>query len=68
MTPEVVSRVFSPFFTTKESGSNAGLGLSLSRDIIREHGGRIIPTSKPGEYTVMTVHLSRDPERSRQPE
>lgn len=68
MTPEVVSRVFSPFFTTKESGSNAGLGLSLSQDIIREHGGRIIPTSKPGEYTVMTVHLSRDPERSRQPE
>ena len=68
MTPEVASRAFNPFFTTKESSSSAGLGLSLSRDIVREHGGQIIPASEPGEYTVMKVHLPRDPERSRRSE
>ena len=61
MTPEVMSKIFSPFFTTKESNWNSGLGLTLSHEIVREHGGQIIPASQPGEYTVMTVHLLRDP-------
>ena len=42
MTPEVMNRIFSPFFTTKEAGKGTGLGLSLSHDIVREHGGTII--------------------------
>ena len=68
MTAEVASKIFNPFFTTKESSASTGLGLSLSRDIIREHGGRILPASEPGAYTVMTVNLPRDPEASRKPE
>ena len=61
MTPEVMSKIFSPFFTTKEGNWNTGLGLTLSHEIIREHGGQIVPTSQPGEFTAMTVHLLRDP-------
>ena len=61
MTPEVMSKIFSPFFTTKESNWNTGLGLTLSHEIVREHGGQIVPASQPGEYTVMTVQLPRDP-------
>ena len=61
MTPEVMSKIFNPFFTTKESNWNTGLGLTLSHEIVREHGGQIVPASQPGEYTVMTVQLLRDP-------
>jgi len=61
MTPEVMAKIYSPFFTTKESSRSTGLGLTLSHEIVREHGGQIIPVSEPGEYTEMTVHLPRDP-------
>lgn len=60
MTPEVMARIFSPFYTTKESSRSTGLGLTLSHEIVREHGGQIVPESRPGEYTVMTVQLLRD--------
>ena len=61
MTPEVLARIFSPFYTTKESSRSTGLGLTLSHEIVREHGGQIVPASQPGECTVMTVHLLTDP-------
>jgi len=61
MAPEVMAKIFSPFYTTKESSRSTGLGLTLSHEIIREHGGQIIPESRPGEYTEMTVQLLRDP-------
>ncbi len=61
MTPEVMARVFSPFFTTKESSRSTGLGLTLSHEIVREHGGQIVPNSQPGAYTEMTVQLLRSP-------
>ena len=66
MTPEVMARVFSPFFTTKESSRSTGLGLTLSHEIVREHGGQIVPASQPGAYTEMTVQLLRDPGASGQ--
>ncbi len=66
MTPEVMARVFSPFFTTKESSRSTGLGLTLSHEIVREHGGQIVPASEPGAYTEMTVLLLRDPGSSGQ--
>lgn len=53
MTPEVLSRVFEPYFTTKESGS--GLGLYVVRRIVREHGGSIEVSSNPGQGTCVTV-------------
>jgi nitrogen fixation/metabolism regulation signal transduction histidine kinase len=47
--PEEIDKIFIPFYTTKESGS--GIGLSLSRKIMRLHKGRISVFSKPGQYT-----------------
>ena len=54
---EVVDKIFNPFFTTKPTDQGTGLGLALSNDIVREHGGTIRVTSEPGEYTEMIVEL-----------
>ncbi len=50
---EVIDKIFIPFFTTKQSGS--GIGLSLSRQIMRLHGGTITAQSKPGEETIFNM-------------
>jgi len=47
--PEVLDKIFVPFFTTKEGGS--GIGLSLCRQIMHLHGGSITATSTPGTGT-----------------
>ena len=57
MPPEVIERIFNPFFTTKPAGQGTGLGLAMSSDIVREHGGTIRVESDPGEYTSMIVEL-----------
>ncbi|MBN7815992.1 ATP-binding protein [Algoriphagus pacificus] len=44
----VKQKIFQPFFTTKPTGQGTGLGLSLSYDIIRYHGGEILVDSEPG--------------------
>ena len=49
----------------KNGNRSTRLGLSLCHDIIREHGGQIIPMWEPGEYTIMTVLLPRDPGKTR---
>ena len=46
---DAMERIFVPFFTTKKSGS--GIGLSLSRQIMRQHGGQITVNSRLGEGT-----------------
>ena len=57
MPPEVVEKIFNPFFTTKPTDQGTGLGLSISSDIVRRHGGSIQVESEPGEFTEMTVTL-----------
>ncbi len=53
--PEVLERIFVPFFTTKASGS--GIGLSLSRQILRLHGGTLTVRSTPGVETVFALRF-----------
>ena len=60
ISPEVQSKLFTPFFTTKPTGEGTGLGLSISYDIVtQQHGGTITVDSRPGEFTEFTVRLPR---------
>jgi signal transduction histidine kinase len=56
----VREKLFTPFFTTKPTGSGTGLGLSICHDIVRRHNGRISVESKPGDHTVFRVWLPVD--------
>ncbi len=61
MPPEVVEKIFNPFFTTKPTGQGTGLGLAISNDIVREHGGTIRVETEPGEFTEMIIELPLEP-------
>ena len=54
---DVKKKIFQPFFTTKPTGQGTGLGLSMSYDIVKAHGGKLSVESKDGEGTEFIVRL-----------
>lgn len=57
ISPDIMDKIFNPFFTTKPAGKGTGLGLSLSNDVVRQHGGSIAPDSELGDFTEMAVSI-----------
>jgi len=55
--PEVITRIFDPYFTTKGIGEGTGMGLSVAHGIVKSHGGDIRVKSKPGKGTSIQVLL-----------
>ncbi len=54
---KILDKIFQPFFTTKPTGQGTGLGLSLSYDIVKAHGGEIKVETKEGEGTTFIISL-----------
>jgi two-component system, NtrC family, sensor kinase len=54
---KVIDKIFQPFFTTKPTGQGTGLGLSLSYDIVKAHGGEIKVTTKENEGSEFIIEL-----------
>ena len=59
MDAETQKTLFEPFFTTKPTGT--GLGLYVTHDIVKRHGGTLTVTSAPGEGAIFTLELPFDP-------
>ncbi len=55
--PKVLDKIFQPFFTTKPTGQGTGLGLSLSYDIVKAHGGELKVETKEGEFAEFIIIL-----------
>ena len=54
---EIREKIFQPFFTTKPTGQGTGLGLSLSYDIVKAHGGELIVNGKEGKGSTFSITL-----------
>lgn len=57
---DIKPKVFDVFFTTKPKGEGTGLGLNIVHDIVKEHSGSLVMSSKLGEGTVFTVKIPRN--------
>jgi PAS domain S-box-containing protein len=57
MTPEMVERIFEPYFTTRKKGGTAGMGLSIVHGIVKRHKGAIMCRSEPGKGTSFEISL-----------
>jgi len=62
---DTLSRIFEPFYTTKEVGKGTGLGLAITYGIVQEHGGQILAANHPEGGAVFTVELPIAPSRGR---
>lgn len=56
---KVLDKIFQPFFTTKPTGQGTGLGLSLSYDIVKAHGGELKVETKEGEGSIFILQLPK---------
>jgi signal transduction histidine kinase len=63
ISPDNITRIFEPYFTTKSGGN--GLGLLIVRRIVRAHGGEVILESSPGRGLTVTILLPRVDQRVR---
>jgi len=57
---KLIDKIFQPFFTTKPTGEGTGLGLSLSYDIVKAHGGELKVETKEGEGTKFIILLNHN--------
>ncbi|MGH7889736.1 MAG: sensor histidine kinase, partial [Thermodesulfobacteriota bacterium] len=57
ISPDILDKIFDPFFTTKPAGEGTGLGLSVCRNIIDDHGGQVTCESKVGVGTKFKILL-----------
>ena len=62
---DALSRIFEPFYTTKEVGKGTGLGLAIAYGIVQEHGGQIVAANHPDGGAVFTVELPGGPAAGR---
>ena len=67
MSPELLSKINQPFFTTKPSGQGTGLGMSICHEIVEQHQGHISIDSAEGEFTEVTIDLPVQPRSARMP-
>ena len=65
--PDILERIFDPYFTTKNVGDGSGMGLAVVHGIVKSHGGDILVHSKPGKGTIFHVLfpcIEEEPEQS----